>query len=34
VGWLGEVPLEKPFLPPFSAVVAALRAVTETAGLR
>lgn len=34
VGWLGDVPLEKPFLPPFSAVVAALRAVTETAGLR
>ncbi|GGU70353.1 hypothetical protein [Lentzea flava] len=34
VGWLGEPPLEKPFLPPFSAVVAALRAVTETAGLR
>jgi hypothetical protein len=34
VGWLGERPAEKPFLPPFSAVVAALRAVTETAGLR
>jgi hypothetical protein len=34
VGWLGEPPAEKPFLPPFSAVVAALRAVTETAGLR
>lgn len=34
VGWLGDGPLEKPFVPPFSAVVAALRAVTETAGLR
>jgi hypothetical protein len=34
VGWLGGVPAGKPFLPPFSAVVAALRAVTETAGLR
>jgi hypothetical protein len=34
VGWLGGAPREKPFLPPFSAVVAALRAVTETAGLR
>lgn len=34
VGWLGEAPGEKPFLPPFSAVVAALRAVTETAGPR
>lgn len=38
VGWLGEAPQEgplgKPFLPPFSAVVAALRAVTETAGFR
>jgi hypothetical protein len=30
VRWLGEVPAAKPFLPPFSAVVAALRAVTET----
>ncbi|MFI6095301.1 hypothetical protein ACIA8G_07115 [Lentzea sp. NPDC051213] len=34
VGWLGDPPAEKPFLPPYSAVVAALRAVTETAGLR
>ncbi|HEX8867471.1 MAG TPA: hypothetical protein VF821_17565 [Lentzea sp.] len=34
VGWLGETPSDRPFLPPFSAVVAALRAVTETAGLR
>ncbi len=34
VGWLGETPQGKPFLPPFSAVVAAVRAVTETAGLR
>ena len=34
VGWLGEAPGEAPFVPPFSAVVAALRAVTETAGLR
>lgn len=34
VGWLGEGPVGRPFLPPFSAVVAALRAVTETAGLR
>jgi hypothetical protein len=32
IGWLGESPVEsveKPFLPPFSAVVAALRAVAE-----
>lgn len=29
VGWLGDVPVGRPFLPPFSAVVAALRAVTE-----
>jgi hypothetical protein len=34
VRWLGDGPRERPFLPPFSAVVAALRAVTETAGLR
>lgn len=34
VRWLGDVPEGRPFLPPFSAVVAALRAVTETAGLR
>ncbi len=34
VGWLGETPAGKPFLPPFSAVVAALRAVTETPALR
>lgn len=34
VGWLGETPAGKPFLPPFSAVVAALRAVTETVGQR
>ncbi|MCG8922724.1 hypothetical protein [Lentzea sp. CC55] len=34
VRWLGEVPTGKPFLPPFSAVVAAVRAVTETAGPR
>ncbi|MET9231165.1 hypothetical protein [Lentzea sp. NPDC003310] len=34
VRWLGDVPGAKPFLPPFSAVVAALRAVTETAGPR
>ena len=34
VRWLGEVPAGRPALPPFSAVVAALRAVTETAGLR
>jgi hypothetical protein len=34
VGWLGETPAGKPFLPPFSAVVAALRSVTETAALR
>ncbi|WP_143116248.1 hypothetical protein [Lentzea xinjiangensis] len=34
VAWLGAAPAERPFLPPFSAVVAALRAVTETAGLR
>ncbi|MEU7479583.1 hypothetical protein AB0A63_26585 [Lentzea sp. NPDC042327] len=34
VGWLGETPVDRPFLPPFSAVVAALRAVTETAALR
>lgn len=34
VGWLGDGPVEKPFLPPFSAVVAALRAVTETGGVR
>ncbi|MFJ8966157.1 hypothetical protein ACIRG5_42875 [Lentzea sp. NPDC102401] len=34
VRWLGDVPASRPFLPPFSAVVAALRAVTETAGLR
>ncbi|HEX7308915.1 hypothetical protein [Lentzea sp.] len=34
VRWLDEVPAHKPFLPPFSAVVAALRAVTETSGLR
>lgn len=29
VGWLGGAPVDRPFLPPFSAVVAALRAVTE-----
>ncbi|SDP93172.1 hypothetical protein [Lentzea jiangxiensis] len=34
VRWLGDVPSGKPFLPPFSAVVAAVRAVTETAGSR
>ncbi|MFD9705489.1 hypothetical protein [Lentzea sp. NPDC059081] len=34
VRWRGEVPVGKPFLPPFSAVVAALRTVTETAGPR
>lgn len=34
VRWSGEAPASRPFLPPFSAVVAALRAVTETAGLR
>jgi hypothetical protein len=34
VGWLGDSPVDRPGLPPFSAVVAALRAVTETAGLR
>lgn len=34
VRWLGEAPVERPCLPPFSAVVAAVRAVTETAGLR
>jgi hypothetical protein len=34
VRWLGDGPEARPFLPPFSAVVAALRAVTETAGLR
>jgi hypothetical protein len=30
VEWLGESPVEKPFVPPYSAVVAAMRAVTET----
>lgn len=34
VRWLDGVPAAKPFLPPYSAVVAALRAVTETAGPR
>ncbi|MET8763041.1 hypothetical protein [Lentzea sp. NPDC004782] len=34
VRWSGNGPAQRPFLPPFSAVVAALRAVTETAGLR
>jgi len=34
VGWSGGGPAKRPFLPPFSALVAALRAVTETAGLR
>lgn len=34
VRWLGDVPGGRPAVPPFSAVVAALRAVTETSGLR
>lgn len=34
VTWLGSAPVSTPFLPPYSAVVAALRAVTETAGIR
>ncbi|SDH07728.1 hypothetical protein SAMN05216553_115167 [Lentzea fradiae] len=34
VRWLEGMPAAKPFLPPFSAVVAAMRAVTETLGPR
>ncbi|GLZ33634.1 hypothetical protein Lesp02_58220 [Lentzea sp. NBRC 105346] len=33
VTWLGHAPDENPFLPPFSAVVASVRAVTESAGI-
>lgn len=33
VTWLGHAPERKPSLPPFSAVVASVRAVTESAGI-
>lgn len=34
VTWLGSAPVSRPCLPPFSAVVASVRAVTESAGIR
>lgn len=34
VTWLGSPPVGRPFLPPYSAVVASVRAVTESAGIR